>query len=76
MVQKNRRRKAILSSVTHLLQQCFERIISDTMREHGEKASIGGRNITNLRLAEYIADLAKEKQEIEALVERQYLHKV
>ena len=65
----------MLSSVTHLLQQCFEQIISDTMEEHDEKASIGGRNITNLWFAEYIADLAKEKQEIETLVERKYLHK-
>ena len=41
----------------------------DALEEHDGKVSIGGRNITNLRFADDIDDLAEEEQELEALVE-------
>ena len=41
----------------------------DALEEHDGKVSIGGRNITNLRFANDIDSLAKEEQELEALVE-------
>ena len=44
-------------------------LISDALEEHNGKVSIGGRNITNLRFADDIDALAKEEQELEALVE-------
>ena len=47
----------------------FERIMSDALEEHDGKVSIGGRNITNLWFADDIDALAKEEQELEALVE-------
>ena len=47
----------------------LERIMSDALEEHDGKITIGGRNITNLRLADDIDALAEEKQELEALVE-------
>ena len=37
--------------------------VSDALKEHGRRVSIGDRNIINLRFAE-------EQQELEALVER------
>ena len=40
--------------------------MSDALEEHDGKASIGGRNSTNLRFAD---DIAEEEQELEALVE-------
>ena len=43
--------------------------MSDALEEHVGKVSIGGRNITNLRVADYIHTLAEEEQELEALVE-------
>ena len=43
--------------------------MSDTLEEHDEKVSIGGRNITNLRLADNIDALDEEEQELEALAE-------
>ena len=43
--------------------------MSDALEEHDGKVSIGGRNITNLRLADDIDALAEEEQELEALVE-------
>ena len=43
--------------------------MSDVLKEHGEKVSIGGRNITNPRLADGIDALAEAEQELEALVE-------
>ena len=43
--------------------------MSDVMEEHDGKVSIGGRNITNLRVADDIDALAEEKQELEALIE-------
>ena len=47
----------------------LERIISDTLEEHDGKASIGGRNIANLRFDNDTDALAEEEQELEALVE-------
>ena len=41
----------------------------DALEEHDGKVSIGGRNITNLRFADDIYDLAEEEQELKALVE-------
>ena len=43
--------------------------MSDALEEHDRKFSIDGRNITNLRFADDIDALAKEQQELEALVE-------
>ena len=43
--------------------------MSDALEEQDGKVSIGGRNITNLRLADDIDALAEEEQELEALVE-------
>ena len=43
--------------------------MSDALEEHDGKVSIGGRNITNLRLADDIDALAEEEQKLEALVE-------
>ena len=57
-----------MSSATHPLQHFLERIMSDALEEHDGKASIGGRNITNLRFADDIDALAEEEQELEALV--------
>ena len=47
----------------------LEQIMSDALEEHDGKASIGGRNITNLRFADDIDALAEEEQELEALEE-------
>ena len=38
----------------------LERIVSDTLEEHDEKVSMGGRTITNLRFADGIDALAEE----------------
>ena len=43
--------------------------MSDALDKHGRRVSIGGRNITNLELANDIDALAEEEQELEALVE-------
>ena len=43
--------------------------MSDALEEYDEKVSIGGRNITNLRFADDINDLAEEEQELEVLIE-------
>ena len=43
--------------------------MSYTLEEHDGKVSIGGRNITNLRLADDIDAPAEEEQELKALVE-------
>ena len=47
--------------------------MSDGLEDHDGKISIGGRKITNLRCADYIAALAEKEQELEVLVES--LHK-
>ena len=44
--------------------------MSEALEEHDGKVNIGGRNITSLRFADGIDDLAEENQEPEALVER------
>ena len=41
--------------------------MSDALEKHD--GNIGGRNITNLRFADNIDDLAEQEQELEALVE-------
>ena len=41
--------------------------MSDALEKHD--GNIGGRNITSLRFADNIDDLAEEEQELEALVE-------
>ena len=43
--------------------------MSDAREEHDGILCIGGRNITNLRFADDIDDLAEEEQELETLVE-------
>ena len=43
--------------------------MSDALEQHGRRVSIGGRNITNLELADDIDAQAEEEQELEALVE-------
>ena len=55
--------------VTHPLQHFLEWIMSDALKEHDGKVSIGGRIITNLRFADGTDALAEEEQELEALVE-------
>ena len=52
--------------------------MSDALEEHGEKVSIGGRNITNLWFADDIVALAEEEQELRSSSRksRQNLHKV
>ena len=47
----------------------LERLMSDALKVHDRKVSIGGRNITKLRFADDIDALAEEEQELEALVE-------
>ena len=47
----------------------LEWIMSNVLKEHDKKVSIGGRNITNLQFADNIDALAEEEQELEALVE-------
>ena len=70
MVQNNSRSKARMSSVANLFNIFFfERIMSDALEEHVEKVSIGGRNITNLRVADDIDALAEEEHELEDLEE-------
>ena len=54
-----------MSSVTHSL----ERILSDAPEEHDGKVSIGSGNITKLRFAIDIDDLAEEEHEMEPLDE-------
>ena len=61
-------RQGCLLSPT-LFNILLERIIFDALEAHDGKVSIGGRNITNLRFADDIDDLAEEEQELEALVE-------
>ena len=52
-----------------LINIFFKRIMSDALEEHGRRVSIGGRNNTNLELADDIDALAKGEQELEAQVE-------
>ena len=44
--------------------------MSDALEEHDGKVSTGGRNITNLTLADDIDALTEEEQELETLEER------
>ena len=61
------RQECLLSLI--LLNIVLEQIISDTVKEHVIKVSIGGRNITNLRFADDIDTVAEEENELAALVE-------
>ena len=54
-----------MSSLTHPLQH-----ISDTLVDQEGTVSIGGRAITNLRVADDIDGLAGEEEELAKLVER------
>ena len=45
----------------------FKRSMSDALVQHGRRVSLGGRNITNLDLADDTDALAVEEQELEAL---------
>ena len=61
-------RQGCLLSPT-LLNIFLKRILSDALKGHEGKVSIGGRNITNLRFADGKDALAEDEQELEALVE-------
>ena len=58
-----------MSSAHTLFNIFLERIMSDALKEHDGKVSIGGRNITNLRFADDIDALAEKEQHLEALEE-------
>ena len=53
-----------MSSVTTLFNIFLEQIMSDALKEHYGKVSIGGRTISNLRFADDIDALVKEEQEL------------
>ena len=55
-----------MSSVTHHVQHFSRTDMSDALKEHDGKISVGSRNITNLRFANDIDALAEEEQELEA----------
>ena len=48
----------------------LEKIMTDTLEDHGGTVSFGGRTITNLRFADNIDGLAGEEEELAKLVER------
>ena len=48
----------------------LERIMTDALEDHDGTFSIGGRTITNLRVADDIDGLAGEEEELAKLVER------
>ena len=54
-----------MSTLTHPLRH-----ISDTLEDQEGTVSIGGRAITNLRVADDIDGLAGEEEELAKLVER------
>ena len=57
------RQRCLLS---HTLFNIFlEPIMSDALEEHDGRVGIGGRNITNFRVADDIDALAGEEQELE-----------
>ena len=61
-----------MSTLTHPLQHIsgLERIMTDALEDHEGTVSIGGRTITNLRVADGIDGLAGEEEELANLVER------
>ena len=61
------RRGCLLSST--LFNIFLERIMTDALEDHEGTVSIGGRTITNLRLADDIDGLAGEEEELANLVE-------
>ena len=62
-------RQGCLLSLT-LFNMFLARITTDALEDHEGTVSIGGRTITNLRLADYIDSLAVEEEELAKLVER------
>ena len=62
------RRACLLSST--LFNIFLERVMTDASEDHEGTVSIGGRTITNLRLADDIDGLAGEKAELAKLIER------
>ena len=60
--------KARMSLSSTLFNFFFKWIMSDALEEYDGKGGIGGRNITNLRFADYVFALADEEQELEAQV--------
>jgi len=48
----------------------LERIMSDALEDHEGSVSVGGRTITNLRIADDIDGLAGDEEEMESLVNR------
>ena len=48
----------------------MKRIMTDALEDHDGTFSIGGRTITNLRVADDIDGLAGEEEELAKLVER------
>ena len=69
MVQNDSRSKARNLLSPTLFNIFLERIMSDALKEHDGKVSLGGRNMTNLRFADDIDALAEEEQELDALIE-------
>ena len=61
-------RQGCLLSPT-LFSNFLKRIISDALKEHEGKVSIGGRNITHLLFADDTDAQAEEEQAVEALNE-------
>ena len=59
-----------MSTLTYPLQHILERIMRDALEDHEGTVSIGGRTITNLSFADDTDGLAREKEELENLVER------
>ena len=61
-----------MSTLTHLFNIYLERITTDTLEDHEDAVSIGGRANTNLRFADDIDGLAGEEEELSNLGERLY----
>ena len=58
-----------MPSLTHPLHIFLQRIMTDALEGHDGKASIGGRNVNNLRFADDMDTIAEEEHELEVLVE-------
>ena len=54
-----------MSSVNYPFQHFPQTVMADALEESDGRFSTGGRNVTNLRLANDIAALAEEEQELE-----------
>ena len=53
-----------------LFNEFMERIMTDTLGDHGGTVGIEGRAVTNLRFADAINGLAGEEEELAKLVDR------